>query len=501
MSAHMIGGHGPCEPDCAVAAGHACSPEACLALIGAHDGPVIVDFDETLYLSNSTEDFLDTARPGWLAKLVLKCLDIIKPWRLTGGEATRDNWRIAVIGALFPWVWLAWRLRARTLARNWRNDPLVTQLRGHDVLVASVGFRPIIAPLLAAIGGGRAYALCACRILVPADRLAGKNAAVLRARGPAFLRESLVVTDSAQDATLLAGAARRCLTVWPGARWQEALSGVYLPFEYVVRVKRSRRYVWTSILQEDYAFWVLASLGAGMALVPHLAGLALLLLSFWTIYETGYVDNDRIAATREAEPRLAPAFKDHRVPTPPVAPWVWAAATGYFGNAVLAGSWLVPLGTLLAWAGVLVGTSLCFRGFTRLDKRSRIWPFGLLQLARIASFAAVVPLQLAGAAALCAHFVAMWLPYLVYRSLPEAGWPHLPVATLRLGCFIVFAGLFFLAVPVTGWDLILAALLLLWNLLRTRKELPAILRGARRIGPPASPKGGGTVTPGRTGDP
>ena len=43
--------------------------ETTRTLIAAHRGPVIVDFDETLYLRNSTEDFLDSARPGWLAKI------------------------------------------------------------------------------------------------------------------------------------------------------------------------------------------------------------------------------------------------------------------------------------------------------------------------------------------------------------------------------------------------------------------------------------------------
>ena len=46
---------------------HDASPDAALAAVCAHEGPLFVDFDETLYLRNSTEDFIDCARPGLLA--------------------------------------------------------------------------------------------------------------------------------------------------------------------------------------------------------------------------------------------------------------------------------------------------------------------------------------------------------------------------------------------------------------------------------------------------
>jgi hypothetical protein len=43
------------------------SPDFTIAAIGAHEGPLLVDLDETLYLRNSTEDFIDCAWPGLLA--------------------------------------------------------------------------------------------------------------------------------------------------------------------------------------------------------------------------------------------------------------------------------------------------------------------------------------------------------------------------------------------------------------------------------------------------
>jgi hypothetical protein len=80
------------------------SPDATLEAVRAHDGPLLVDFDETLYLRNSTEDFIDCARPGLLALLLLRVLDVLRPWRLTGGINTRDNWRVWAILTFFPWT-------------------------------------------------------------------------------------------------------------------------------------------------------------------------------------------------------------------------------------------------------------------------------------------------------------------------------------------------------------------------------------------------------------
>src|SRR5687768_8535113 len=92
--------------DCAYDA----SPSAALSAVREHEGPVIIDVDETLYLRNSTEDFLDCAQPGVLGLLVLRALDAFQPWRLSG-EDTRDTWRVGVIVCLFPWTFWIWRRR------------------------------------------------------------------------------------------------------------------------------------------------------------------------------------------------------------------------------------------------------------------------------------------------------------------------------------------------------------------------------------------------------
>src|SRR5690606_33225978 len=64
--------------------------EHVIARLQTHDGPVVVDLDETLYLHNSTEEFIGLAVPGLIAAYVLRLLDLARPWRWTGGPKCRD---------------------------------------------------------------------------------------------------------------------------------------------------------------------------------------------------------------------------------------------------------------------------------------------------------------------------------------------------------------------------------------------------------------------------
>ena len=54
-------------------------------------------------------------------------------------------------------------------------------------------------------------------------------------------------------------------------------------------------------------------------------GLLALLISFWAIYECGCVDNDWVASQYESHPMLTDTFRK-KIATPPLQPWIWAAA-------------------------------------------------------------------------------------------------------------------------------------------------------------------------------
>jgi len=456
-------------------------PATALIECAMHPDAVLVDLDETLYLRNSTEDFLDSAWPGPLALVLLRVLDVLRPWRYSGGETTRDVWRVRLVSLLMPWTARRWRRRVGELAAEHTNQPLLAALlsRAEPPIVVTVGFRGIVTPLIEAMGlSGRRVVACEPSF---ADRRRGKLAMAAESLGEPMLRRALLVTDSLQDLPLLRVCARGLHTVWPQARYRRALAGVYLPGQYLSQVKRpGERYIVRGILQEDWAFWVLSSVT--LAAVPglHVLGLLLLLVSFWAIYERGYVDNDVMGAKLEVDPCLSAAFFEAPVATPRWQPWIWSAALGALGIAALRWPAMpAPIDAAL-WAAVLLATYGVFLIYNRLDKPTRIWIFPALQFARTTAFAALVPITAIGAAALSAHVIARWIPYYVYR-LGGNKWPDSSIFPLRLLFFVVIAATLAMA---TGPAILLsvpALMLMAWMLFRARHELRRALLSARKL--------------------
>ncbi len=459
------------------------SPDSALKAIQTFAGPVLVDLDETLYLRNSTEDFLDCASPGLLALLCLKVLDWVKPWRLTGGPVTRDVWRVQAIRIFTPWTMWTWRYRVAHLAREFRNEPLATALRGRRErpIISTVGFHPIVRPLVAALGFDDVRVIAA-RVNFQ-DRRRGKLSLVESALEAGTVGRALVVTDSGDDNPLLAACARPLRTIWPTARYRTALERVYVPGLYLSKIKRPKeRYIWRGVLQEDFAFWWLSSIALAAQPVRFSAGLLLLCASFWVIYERGYIDNDRVGAALEKDPKLSAAFHGHQVATPSLTAWIWALLLGVGGVYLVVGTpAMLPLG-LAKWVAALLFTELWFRGYNRVNKTSRIWLYAGLQALRSAAFVVIVPITPVGAAALAAHTLSRLVPYYVYR-LGGKGWPKAPAQAMRLLFLLVLGGFLAISAGVGAlWNASTAALLA-WTVFRARHELRDILRDFSRLRP------------------
>ncbi|MEO6269301.1 MAG: HAD family hydrolase, partial [Lautropia sp.] len=454
-------------------------PADALREMQIHPGTVLVDLDETLYLSNSTEDFIGSAWPNALAFILCKVLELVRPWRLTGGTLTRDVWRVGIILLLMPWSLAVWRRAARRLGRNAANGRLVATLNEcrQSKAIVTLGFRPIVEPLLAAMGLSDTR-LLAMRIGSFCDRREGKRARVAKALGEHRVRDALVITDSLDDRDLLEACQRPLRVIWPEARFHEAFQDVYVPGLYINRVKRPNlRFIYRSIISDELSVWVLASLMVATQPLLHVAGLALLSLSFWAIYECGYVDNDRIGARYERDPRLSAEFFERPVRFPTVLPWVWAGACGVAALLLLRWPSVPTAADLLIWAGILVFTFLWFRAYNRLDKQTRIWFFAGLQMLRSMSFVAIVSVTPIGAAALVSHAFARWVPYYAYRTTGLKYNDDL-VGTTRLLFFILISGCLG---AVIGWQpgwMPVGFALLAWFVFKARRELIRIVRGA-----------------------
>jgi hypothetical protein len=447
------------------------SPQDALRALQAHEGPVLVDLDETLYLRNSTEDFIGSACPAPLAFLLVKLLELLRPWRFTGGARTRDVWRVACICILMPWSLFAWRSTAKRLGGQFANQRLLAALRARQQTpaIVTLGFRPIVEPLLAAMGL-RDAPLVAMSPWRFRDRLQGKRALVAKAIGEAAVCKALLITDSLDDLDLLEACLRPLRVIWPEAAFREAFHDVYLPGLYTSRVKRpGKRYIYRSVISDDYSVWVLASIPLALQPWPHVIGLALLSVSFWAIYETGYVHNDRIGAEFEKKPKLTREFFDNPVRTSAVLPWAWAAVCGAAGLLLLRWPLAPEAWDLLAWSAVLVVTFSWFRFYNHTDERTRIWLFAGLQALRALSFAAVVSVTLVGAVALLAHVLARWVPYLGYRV--SGTYIDEELGTSRLLFFVLLCGGLAAAVGLEPFMTPSGLLLLLWFAFKARREL------------------------------
>lgn len=456
------------------------TPEEAIAALMTHEGPVYVDLDETLYLRNSTEDYLDSAQPGVVAICLLQLLEFLRPWKWTGGNRTRDSWRVLLIRAWLPWVNARWRRRVGTLAAQFINPRLAAALQQHRhrVVIVTVGFMPVVQPLIEALGFGE------CRIIAARlgfqDRRNGKLELVRAALGAEALSSALFITDSIDDAQVLACCRRPLRVVWPGSVYPRALSRAYLPGLYLSLVKRpGQRYIWRSVIQEDFAYWVLGTLALAAHPAAQVCGLALMSLSFWSIYERGYADNDWAAANLESAGKLSTEFSSGAVATPRLQPWLWAAISGAVAMRLL-GPQSAFAANCAKWAAVLIATHVVFRWYNRMDKSTRIWIYPILQVARLPSIAVVLPVAPAGAMALGALVMARWVSYYFYR-LQSGVWTNIWPNSMHLLFFAIAVGMLGVGVgfhAVTTWT---TAALLSWSVFRARTELLSLFRNARRI--------------------
>ncbi len=457
------------------------TPGQTLGLVRQHRGPVLVDLDETLYLRNSTEDFIDLARPALLAFLLLRVVEILKPWRLTGGIDTRDVWRVRIVCLLFPGTVRRWQTEVDRLAAHHVNEELMQALRhrGSPPIVVTLGFTPVVVPLVRALGLPHVRVI-SCRSSTFADRRRGKLELAREALGDAHLRNSMLITDSEDDRALLDTCAVGALVRWPEARYRRAHAGLYVPGQYIELIKHpGARYFRRGVLQEEYPLWILSSIGLAPFPLLHSAALLLLLLSFWTIYEAGYVDNDNIAAKLEASPTLTSAFHDEDVARPRWQPWIWAAAFGAAGLFTLRAPGLPTWGDGVRWGGVLLATFGWFGLYNRSDKRSRTWMYMPLQVARAAAFTLLVPVTLVGSMALAAHALTRCIPYYLYRVTGKE-WPRdFPLALSRLATFVVLGLFCFMSSPPNRLFTWSALCIAAWYVFCARRGLLEVYRRYR----------------------
>lgn len=417
---------------------------------------IIVDLDETLWLRNSTEVFLDQARPHAFVHVLLAWLDQLRPWlvlRLLGWTrqqavfVMRDWLRIVLVCLVAPWSLLTWRRFVQSAAGDDANQPLLQALReasdnGRQIIVASHGFSPVIGPLVRALLPD-AQSLGSSFWLGWLDRYRGKARAITARLGTSTLQTALFVTDHAHnDRDVLEACQDSHVVKWPAARFEPAGTQAYIPFRYTMLAKHpGRQYVLRVFLGVDAAVIALATLPASPAPLALAAAITLFMMSFFIVFEVGYHENDRIGAEREAKPVLTEARLAHLGRMNEPWAWIWAFL------AAIPGFWLMHLahpaasmvGLVASWVVLLIITRGLFAIFNRIDEKSRTLLYPFLQLCKGVGVVVALSLEvtLAGMLLLLAQPISRWIPYIVYRY-GDVRW-QTPDRLFRLILFVVLA--------------------------------------------------------------
>ncbi|NER25275.1 MAG: haloacid dehalogenase-like hydrolase [Symploca sp. SIO1C2] len=406
--------------------------------------PIIVDLDETLFLRNSTQEYLNTLQPQFLGAALLFLLSYLKPWNwLPGqikGDVSRDWLRVVIATLVFPWTLILWRWRTKQLANNHTNTKLIESLNQkseNPIIIATLGFGFIVNPLV------RHFSLpvkdvVACRFWRGAiDRWRGKRDMLEARLGLESLSTATVVTDSIVDAPLLSSVAQPCLVVWPEAEYQPAMANVYLPLFYLERVKRpSEGYFFKQVILEDLLVLLLSLSWLSPRPILHAISIFILVLSFSCIYEIGYWENDLLGEKIEQNPVLSKTYQRYKTRINSSwqrQPWIWAIILAIPAiilldftkssisitelNAELVYSNLAPIAIdLLRWLSLLIFVRSCLWIYNRIDIKTRVWVFPLLQITKNFGFLVIATTNIIGAILFCSTTLARWFPYLIYRN-------------------------------------------------------------------------------------
>lgn len=221
------------------------SHQAIAAIAHASENtPIILDFDETLLLRNSTAEYLNSLRPRLVGFILVKFLRVIQPWlwlpQPFRGEKTKDWFLVVVPTILLPWTLLLWQQKAKKLAQDYGNTELISAVNSNSavrIIVASLGFNFIINPLLQHLPL-KYDLLVSCRFWQGAgDRSKGKLLMMQEILSETEIKSAILVTDSEDDLPLLQVVGQPYFVIWSLAKYVEPFRDFWL-YSLVKRIKK-----------------------------------------------------------------------------------------------------------------------------------------------------------------------------------------------------------------------------------------------------------------------
>lgn len=213
------------------------NPELAIAAIAnaTQNNPVILDFDETLFLRNSTAEYINSLRPRFIGWMLIMLLKVFRPWSwLPGGfrgKELKDWYLVTIPTIILPWTLLLWQQKARQLAEDYSNVAIISAVNGNPdapIIVASLGFNFIIKPILEQMPLSYDQ-LVGCRFWRGAgDRQQGKLLMMQQVLSSSAIASAILVTDSRDDLPLLQVVQQPCLVQWSGAKYIDPFQDFWL---------------------------------------------------------------------------------------------------------------------------------------------------------------------------------------------------------------------------------------------------------------------------------
>jgi hypothetical protein len=295
----------------------------------------------------------------------------------------------------------------------------------------------------------------------------------------------IVVTDSLDDEDLLSSVDSAFLIEADPAGLHGALPNVYVPFEYTARVKRSTEFVIKQVLLEELLVILLAT-ALFHSLSPTIwIGASFLFVAFFSAYEIGYAENDRIGYITELKPKLSANYHKLKVLSLEPDVWFWVAGLTTVGVLLLGPDVAVStleriglsstglpfadqFGVALLWLGIVLLGRGVFFVYNRFPMAWRIFFYLPLHFLKYFGLVLILPSQPAGYALLCAQIVRTWALYAIRRC--DGDIELIASQVVRLAFLVMFLIALELALPQSVFADWHTWIILVWCVVRAGPE-------------------------------
>lgn len=220
----------------------------------------------------------------------------------------------------------------------------------------------------------------------------------------------------------------------------------YIPLLYSEKVKRpDKKYFLYTVLGEDFIILLLSFTYSSSHQWLNALGIFLLQISFWCIYEIGYIENDIIGDKFEEKAVLSYNYNSYKYSFRPWEPWIWAVCLSALGIFVLNQDLAIKSQTVivtplinesyqdlyhlytgfLLWIGFLLILRFLFHIYNHLNKQSRVWFYLLLQACRYCGYLVLLTTNTIGLILLVSKILTRSIQYVLYRYMggKDSDWP------------------------------------------------------------------------------